>query len=140
MSGIHHMLFTGGAAGAPVSDLTGTVGALGSPPQIGTVQYVTNGTITGAGYTAGPTNWFSPTTVGIGNSYWIRFTLQSGVAWDAGLVSGTIYALSSNRSVTWTCNTAIAKNAVVDVVIYSDSGGVTTVGSGSVDVSVDASL
>jgi hypothetical protein len=49
-----------------------------------------------------PSNWYSPTTTDIGSGYQIRFTLLSGSAWDAGLVSGTLYALSSNRSIAWT--------------------------------------
>ena len=139
MSGIHQMFVSAGSGAGPVANLNGTIGAAGSPPLSANVQYATNGTISGAGYTGGPTNWYSPTTTSIGNSYWIRFTLQSGAAWNTGLVSGTIYALSTARGITYTVNTAIALNAEVSVAIYSDSGGTNLVGGGLLDVSVDGS-
>jgi hypothetical protein len=49
-----------------------------------------------------PANWYSPTTTGIGSSYGIRFTLQSGTPWNMGaLTSGVTYALSTLRTVGW---------------------------------------
>lgn len=84
-----------------------------------TVTFNTDGTITGVasdfetpGVTL-PSNWYSPTTGAIGAGYQIRFTLQSGTTWNAGLVSGTLYALSSARALAWS-------------VVYSDPGPMIT--------------
>lgn len=75
---------------------------------VGTLSFNSNGTIALTEtfeyqVVTLPSNWYTPTTTGIGSNYQIRFTLVSGFAtWDAGLVSGTLYALSSNRALTWT--------------------------------------
>lgn len=72
-----------------------------------------------------PANWFTPTTVSVGNGYQVRFTLQSGLAWDAGLTSGVLYALSSARTLTWSIAYAepgVDKTAVVLVEILTTGG------------------
>jgi hypothetical protein len=63
------------------------------------IAFTSNGTIDYLGNTkiSGPNNWYSPTTTGIGASYDIKFTLLAGTAWNAGLVSGTAYNLSTDR-------------------------------------------
>lgn len=65
------------------------------------IAFKSNGVIDYLGNTkiSGPNNWYSPTTTGIGSSYDIKFTLVSGTAWDAGLVSGTAYNLGSDRQI-----------------------------------------
>ncbi len=83
---------------------------------------------------AGPNAWYLPFTTGIGNGYWIKFTLSSGSAWDSGPVSGTLYQLSSTRSLTWSATAGTSKTAVVSVQIYSDAGGTTLVTSGTINV------
>lgn len=83
---------------------------------------------------SGPNAWYLPFTTGIGNGYWIRLTLSSGAAWDTGLVSGTLYQLSSTRSFTWSASAGTSKTAVVAVEIYSDAGGTTLVTSGTINV------
>ncbi len=81
---------------------------------------------------SGADAWYYPTTTGIGSSYWVKFTLQSGSAWDGtSIVSGTLYQLSSTRSITWTASTGTSKTAQVLVQIYSDSGGTPLVASGT---------
>lgn len=39
----------------------------------GSVTFGGNGTLTGTSY-SGPANWYTPTTPGIGGSYWLRIT------------------------------------------------------------------
>lgn len=105
------------------------------------ITFGTDGTIkeTGfiGGWYVGPSNYYLPTTVSIGNSYWVKFTLSSGVAWTAGLVSGTIYALSTARAITWSTPALQSKTASVAIVVYSDSGGTTVVGSGTFSFLID---
>lgn len=63
------------------------------------IAFKSNGVIDYLGNTkiSGPNNWYSPTTTSIGASYDIRFTLLTGDAWNAGLVSGTAYNLGTDR-------------------------------------------
>lgn len=80
------------------------------------ISFNTNGTITTADYyIAGPTTWYDSTVAGIGSSYEIRFTLNSGTAWDSGLVSGTWYSLSSVRSLAMTSSTEVSNNITVSI-------------------------
>lgn len=80
------------------------------------ISFNTNGTITTADYyIQGPATWYGSTVAGIGSSYEIRFTLNSGTAWDAGLVSGTWYSLSSVRSLAMTSSTEVSNNITVSI-------------------------
>jgi hypothetical protein len=79
-----------------------------------------------------PANWFSPTTAGIGSSYQVRFTLLTGAAWDSGLTSGVAYALSSARSIAYTCNYNVSKTATVSLEVLTAGGEVYA--SGTLDV------
>lgn len=99
------------------------------------IIFASGGSITYVGnQCSGPTLWFAPATTGIGNSYWIRFTLQSGAAWDSGVTSGALNQLNSSRSLTWSATAGTSKTAVVSVQIYSDAGGTTLVTSGTMNV------
>jgi hypothetical protein len=82
-----------------------------------------------------PLNWYLPTTAAIGNNYRVRFTLQSGFAWTAGLTSGTLYALSSARTVSWTLIPTEQRDATVLVEITS-SANTTVLGSGTLSVNL----
>lgn len=144
MSGFLGVLAASGG-GAPVSALTpmslssiGTIGAARS----GTINFFSDGRITSS--VSAPdsssvlSNWFQPTTPGIGNSYWIKFTLSSGSAWDAGLVSGAINDLSVTRLLKWSVASGGLKVASVAVVIYSDAGGANQVASGTLSVDIES--
>lgn len=99
------------------------------------IIFASGGSITYVGnQSTGPTRWYEPATTGIGNGYWIKFTLTSGAAWDSGPVDGTLYQLSSSRSLTWSATAGTSKTAVVTVQIYSDAGGTTLVSSGTMNV------
>jgi hypothetical protein len=79
----------------------------------------------------GSTNWATPTTVGIGSSYWIKITRVNGIT-PSGMTSGTIYALSGSPSCFITAvfsgQTRLSSG---NIDIYSDSGGTTRVGGGT---------
>ena len=105
----------------------------------GTITFNTDGTIAWAttfeyGPATVPTNWYGPTTGGIGNSFQVRFTLQSGTAWDAGLTSGTLYALSAARALTWTLSYNEYNTASVLVEIFYSGGSPYKFGTMSVDL------
>lgn len=71
-----------------------------------------------------PSNWYEPTTGGVGAGYQVRFTLQSGDAWDGTPTSGVLYALSSARTVTWSLAYApSASKAATVLVEVLTSGG-----------------
>lgn len=97
-----------------------------------TLTWMPDGTVTytklneGVGPEDTYVGWYNPTTTGIGSSYWIKFVATTGTF--SGLTSGTIYALSSQRAIYKAAVNAIA-SVTFSVFIYSDSGGVTQVGS-----------
>lgn len=113
----------------------------GGPAYAG-VSFLTDGTIIGAGNgTTVPSHWFGDglyeaTSSGIGNNYWIKFIWWGPSAPDAGVSNNTIYALSSNVTISWSAiNTA--KAAALTVFIYSDSSG-TNLARRAINISVDA--
>lgn len=83
--------------------------------------------------TPSPRNWYAPTTVGVGTGYRVRYTLQSGTPWGGGLVSGTLYALSSDRQVYWTlpAEGTISAQVLVDI---TSSSNTTVLASGVLTV------
>ncbi len=83
--------------------------------------------------TPSTTHWYAPTTGGIGNNYRVRFTLQSGTPWNAGLTSGTLYSLTSVRQIAWTLPAEGTISAQVLVEITS-SGDTAVLGSGTLTV------
>jgi hypothetical protein len=84
----------------------------------GTIDYLGNDVL------SGPANWYSPTTVGIGASYDIVFTLTSGDAWDAGLVSGTAYNLGTDRQLTLTATSVDKEFGATVQILLAGTGTV----------------
>lgn len=76
-----------------------------------------------------------PTTGAIGAGYRVKYTLQSGDAWTAGLTSGTFYTLDAARTVSWTLVPTGAVSATVLVEIAT-TGSATILGSGTLTVSL----
>jgi hypothetical protein len=132
------------SAGGPVNGSANVAGDSYGIGLSGTYTAVTNGTQTAASTGAFENsscdpNWYSPTTTSIGNSYWVKFTLNSGAAWDTGLVNNTVYALTSNRALTWTVSVLnTSKTANVSVRFYSDAGGTTLVATHTLTVALNA--
>jgi hypothetical protein len=105
------------------------------------VTFNTDGTISYVGSNStGPVNWFTPTTPFVGSYFYIKFVLSSGDAWNTGggLISGTIYALSTARGVAWTAPRSSNKTASVAVTIYADLAGTSQVSSGTITANVQA--
>ena len=103
----------------------------GPPPCY--INFINNGEITyeDPAYSSGSTNWATPTTAGVGSSYWIKITRVNGIT-PSGMTSGTIYALSISPSMyisaVYSGQTRLASGTID---IYSDSGGTTRVGGGT---------
>jgi hypothetical protein len=100
-----------------------------------TLTLSTNGTWSATGSVSGSLgsgNWASPTTSGVGNSYWVRFT-RTSVDLSGGTSTGTTgwLQLSSARSVTDTkySSSGGSFSSVYTIQISSDSGGSTIVAS-----------
>jgi hypothetical protein len=95
-----------------------------------------NGTITTTGNTSSAgSNWYTPTTGGIGSSYWAMLTVNSGTAPTSG-TAGSVLFLNGGETWTWTRSTNGTTTANCTLTIYSDAGGVTAVASDSFSVSV----
>lgn len=86
------------------------------------------------------TSWFSPDpTPGIGNSYWIRATLQSGTAPASGAV-GQWLQLNATRSWTYTAPSGevfSSRHGVLLIQIATDAAGSNIVSSGTISLRVD---
>lgn len=107
------------------------------------VTFNTNGTISHTNvydYPANvmPANWFSPTTTGIGSSYQVRFTLQSGTPWDANALfqSGGLYALSSARTAVWSLDYAPSAGVSATVLVEILTSGGVLYASGTLTVNL----
>lgn len=102
-------------------------------PASGNININTTGTITGGHYT-GASAWCVGTPP---VTYYVKFSV-TGSAWDAGLTAGTVYALSSSRTVSWSAS-GTAKSGTLTVNIYADAGGTVLLGTGTVSYLVDGS-
>ena len=83
-----------------------------------------------------PSNWFTPTTVGAGSGYQVRFTLQSGNTWDGTPTSGVLYALSSARTLTWSLVYAASASKAATVLIEILTSGGAPYKTGTLTVSL----
>lgn len=93
------------------------------------ISFNSNGTISTPDYLiAGPATWYGSTVTGIGSSYEIRFVLNSGTAWTAGLVSGTWYSLSTARALAMTSSTEVSNNITVSI-RETATGAIVTTGT-----------
>lgn len=100
---------------------------------VATVLIGMNGQIVYLGNAStGAEAWSLPTGSGVGDPYYVKFTLQSGSAWDSGLTAGTVYSLATTRTLTWTASVGTTKSATVLVQIFSNSAGTAEVTRGTV--------
>lgn len=104
-------------------------------PDTASLTFNTDGTLT---YfkerTSGVTTWYGSTVAGIGSSYEIRFTLTAGPAWNAGLVSGTWYSLSSARAVALSASTVDLESTIAVAIREAGTGTIVTTGTVSLGV------
>lgn len=136
MSGIQMMIL--GVGGSVSFDIT-LVGDTRISPNSASasVSFETNGTIAYTGNdSSGSPNWFAPTTDGIGNSYWVKFTVNSGTAPTSGSAIDTVLALSSSRTWSWSRSASGSTTANCTIAVFSDSGGTQLVHSDSFNVAV----
>jgi|688.fasta_scaffold129301_6 hypothetical protein len=83
----------------------------------------------------GDPNWATPTTAGIGSSYWVKITRTSGVTL-LGMTSGTLYQISTVPTAYYNVSPGGFQASSGNVDIYSDAGGTTRVGGGTYSLSV----
>ena len=98
-----------------------------SPGSSATASFAvsSNGTASGAGTindgtTPGSSNWYTPTTTGIGNSYYVKYTVTSGSASSNAASSFTL--LNTPPSITKTAS-AGSGTCTFKIEIATDSGG-----------------
>lgn len=98
------------------------------------VQVNTNGTVTLEPGGTALGNWFSPTTVGAGTGYRVRFQ----VAGDAftGLTANVFYALTSARAVTYSAAPNYTGSSVLTVQIATDASD-TIIGTGTLSITLE---
>lgn len=86
--------------------------------------------------------WGAPTTAGIGANYWIIVVLGAGIGVITGSLGspGSPISLGSEYVLTMTAATVgNVRDRAATYTIYSDAGGVTAVGSGTMFFSSDRS-
>lgn len=108
------------------------------------VNINTDGTITETGTfvdasTGFPTRYYFPTTVGIGSSFWVRATLQSGSAWGTGNM-GAWTQITSNQN--WHMNVSHSGDKANTTLFEfaTDSGGLNIVASGIITAECDGTF
>lgn len=138
MSMMQALLAGGGGIVNPLSGMSVT-SIIASPGSTsGDITFGTDGSITGTHY-SGPVKYYDPVVAGVGSNFYVKFTKNSGSAWNAGLVDGTVYALSSARTLTWSVTSGQVKTFNVTVSIYSDAGGANLVTNGTLSGDVESS-
>lgn len=120
--------------------LNPSASAMAPTSAIATLTFGTDGTITIAG--SGTSNqtayWYKPATSGIGSSYWLRVTVNSGSSLT-GSSTGTWLQLSTSRSFNLTSSGNGVLSTNITIEIATDSGGSNIVASASATLSADSS-
>lgn len=124
--GAPQQLLVAGAAGVNQQFIAFDIGGDSPPGDFaeGSIIFISNGTMSFAGVVSlienvtPSTNWYLPTTTGIGSLYWLRLTGASLTTNPAS----TFTAMSSSLTATKSANTSNA-SASFTVEIASDSGG-----------------
>lgn len=102
------------------------------------MDFNTNGTWEFNGYAAGITNgnWATPTTTGIGSSYWVKWTrtFYAGGAGNTASATSGWQQLSSLRTISVTTAGGAGASADYTVQISSDSSGTTILATGYITV------
>jgi hypothetical protein len=95
------------SAASPVAFSITSIGDTEASPTTATASLTlnSNGTITTTGNTSSAgSNWYTPTTGGIGSSYWAMLTVNSGTAPTSG-TAGSVLFLNGGETWTWTRST-----------------------------------
>lgn len=150
MSGIHHMLFTGGGASVTILNPLGFNGLSYDDTPFANfaesrLDLFSDGTwgvsITNGG-TVDSGNWATPTTAGVGTNYWVRFTkgTQSGDTLNTGATATTGWLqLNAQRTCLVFANDSIQARTIevnpYTVEISSSSGGTPVVSTSTIILS-----
>lgn len=88
--GIQQMLM--GSSGPRVNDaiFPWVIGDEGISPRAASFSVLSDGTFasTGNGTVPGSSNWYLPTTTSIGNTFWVRVTIDTGINFNGGDTTG----------------------------------------------------
>ena len=134
MTGCQQSLLGGGQRIASPTIVLSQTGA--AAPAAVNVAFQSDGTITvgGNGSSAVPASWYVPTTVGIGASFWVRLTMNSGSNPDSGV--NTIFTVP--HQFTWTQSVSGTKTGSAMASFYSDAAATLPAGAISFNVTATA--
>lgn len=79
------------------------------------------------------TSWFSLPYAGVGNNYWVRYTLTSGTA-PSGVTMGTWTSLAATVTASLTQLAVGSKSAVLTIAFATDSAGTNIVFTGTASI------
>ncbi|QOR55196.1 MAG: hypothetical protein SHS37scaffold296_13 [Burkholderiales phage 68_11] len=106
----------------------------------GSVRFNSDGTVSAKDYAGtyqAAGNWYTPTTSGIGGSYWIKVVPRAGSAAFSSGTSNTWLAMSSALSFINSVTGTNARETFADYFIATSSTGAGIVATGSIDVVAD---
>lgn len=139
MTGIFQALLASGGSIVPLTNMTASDTQSFPVPASASISFSSTGVISYTGNaSSGPVSWFLPHTIGVGNQYWIKLTVNSGTGPTSG-TAGSVLALSAGQIWTWLKNTLGAITANCTITLYSDAGGASPVTSGTLSVVSDSS-
>jgi hypothetical protein len=101
------------------------------------VFFLSNGIVEATTNNAGTyfvASWYSPTTTGIGNSFWIRYTLLAGTS-PTGAALNTWLPLDTTSTLGITQDVDGTTTTVISYEISPDFGGSVVLGSGRISLS-----
>lgn len=81
--------------------------------------------------------WYSPAGGGYspGAYYYVSFHKLSGTVWSVGLVDSAVYALTSDRTLSWTTSSGVV--AIVTVSLWLDAGGTQSAGTFTLNMDIN---
>lgn len=125
---------TGGVVNNPLPGRFASASAAFPSTATAELAFVTDGIYTAT--SQANTNWFTPTTPGIGSSYWVRATLNSGTT-PSGPAMGTWVQVNVNRVWSLTQAGIGTVSCVLDLAVATDSGGTNIVSTGQAGIQAD---
>jgi hypothetical protein len=111
-------------------------------PVVLTLNVLRDGTFTrsGGGTTSGTVSgWADPPSATVGDDFTVRLTVNSGDSPTSGSATGSILALTSDRSWTWNTTSPVGLSANVTLEIFAASGG-SALASATFDVQVSTTI
>lgn len=136
MTGIANVMLTGFSNGSPNANFTATLYNVFGTTGARTVSLTLAGdgtvTFSGNSSSSASSNWFLPTTTGVGSSWWVQFVDNGTTLTSHSYTSGAWTKINSSLNVQWHNSSPSTEGSGSANVYFSPDGGLTVYSSGSV--------